>query len=379
MGHRWWHNDPDCLLLGESTRLTQVEVASAASIVAMTCGMMLLSDDLTRVSLERMRVLSKIFPMAGATAVVLDLHRDGLPRLLRLWATDRYSAEMETAMETHLASMQQNDSMFNLEHVSATFYGRQASFSLDHDLPPPNERKRSCIHVCEGLGTWTIVSLSNWSDQSTILQVPPAALLPPPLTVFDDAQEDSFWRTTSPQQQSDEGRHGFHVWSFWSSRYTWLPPRSLNDDTASDNDSYDTTHLRRRLEAHETEIFHVKAVTPDLPQYIGSDLHFSCGKEVQYFTVRREKPHVINLQLQTSLHRVGHVWVYLPVTRTDHVRVVQANVGDDNGSGSTWTVVGNTPRVHSNGSTQLVGRIIRIRVVVRADGSDQDGWLQIHF
>jgi hypothetical protein len=49
MGHRWWHNDPDCLMFGEHTRLTDDEVASAASIVAMTCGMLLLSDDLPKV------------------------------------------------------------------------------------------------------------------------------------------------------------------------------------------------------------------------------------------------------------------------------------------------------------------------------------------
>jgi alpha-galactosidase len=36
LGHRWWHNDPDCILLGETTSLSDHEVVSAASIVAMT-------------------------------------------------------------------------------------------------------------------------------------------------------------------------------------------------------------------------------------------------------------------------------------------------------------------------------------------------------
>ncbi len=36
LGHRWWHNDPDCVLLGETTSLSDNEVISAASIVAMT-------------------------------------------------------------------------------------------------------------------------------------------------------------------------------------------------------------------------------------------------------------------------------------------------------------------------------------------------------
>ncbi|OEU16024.1 glycoside hydrolase, partial [Fragilariopsis cylindrus CCMP1102] len=63
MGHRWWQNDPDCLLLGESTKLTHEEVVSAASIIAMTCGMLLISDDLSKVSQDRLQVLNRIVPM----------------------------------------------------------------------------------------------------------------------------------------------------------------------------------------------------------------------------------------------------------------------------------------------------------------------------
>ena len=73
LGHRWWHNDPDCILLGESTKLADVEVISAAAIVAMTGGMFLLSDDMQKVSDPRMSVAKRIFPLTGATAVPLDL------------------------------------------------------------------------------------------------------------------------------------------------------------------------------------------------------------------------------------------------------------------------------------------------------------------
>jgi hypothetical protein len=94
-GHLWAIGGgttyPDCLLLGKTTKLTDLEVASAASIVAMTCGMLLLyQDDSPKVPMERMRIASKIYPMTGATATVLDLHstNDGMPSLLRLWCTD---------------------------------------------------------------------------------------------------------------------------------------------------------------------------------------------------------------------------------------------------------------------------------------------------
>ena len=48
LGHRWWHNDPDCLLLGDATKITDDEVVSAASIIAMTGGMLLLSGTCRR-------------------------------------------------------------------------------------------------------------------------------------------------------------------------------------------------------------------------------------------------------------------------------------------------------------------------------------------
>ncbi|EED95420.1 hypothetical protein THAPSDRAFT_261491, partial [Thalassiosira pseudonana CCMP1335] len=65
LGHRWWHNDPDCILLGESTKLTDNEVVSAASVVAMTGGMFLLSDDMQKVSDARLNVAKRIFPLTG--------------------------------------------------------------------------------------------------------------------------------------------------------------------------------------------------------------------------------------------------------------------------------------------------------------------------
>lgn len=74
LGHRWWHNDPDCLLLGAQTRLTNDEVVSAATIVAMTGGMFLLSDDMEKVSAERLDIAKRIFPLTGITGVPLDLH-----------------------------------------------------------------------------------------------------------------------------------------------------------------------------------------------------------------------------------------------------------------------------------------------------------------
>ena len=345
LGHRFWHNDPDCLLLGESTRLTDDEVASAASIVAMTCGMMLLSDDLTKVSANRMHILTKIFPMTGVSAVVLDLHstNDGLPSLLRLWCTDRHDIGGDLVGD---------DDDYNAE---ATFFARQASFHPDAALPAPDERSRSCIHVAEGLGTWTVVSISNWFDKAAVVHVPPPALLPPP--IYDQDY------TEATSTHGDFGGPGYHVLAFWSSRYSWLP------DPVSARDKQGPQHaLSKRLAAHATEIFHIKKVTPDEPQYLGSDIHFSCGREVRSFDVSGD---TISIQMKTKHHRAGHIFVFVPRTNTDNIRVTV------NGESGRWNAVGNTPKVSENGSPRLVGRVIRVAVIVRANGTPNDGIISI--
>jgi len=353
MGHRWWHNDPDCLLLGESTRLTDQEVASAASIVAMTCGMMLLSDDLTKIPVSRMRTLTKIFPMTGVTAVVLDLHstNDGLPSLLRLWCTDKYNLIDDLRDNMPLGDDAERD-----HNAEATFFARQASFHPDAEIPPLNERTRSCIHVTKGLGTWTVVSLSNWSDKPALVSVPPPALLPPPQTGWG-ADDDSL-------DEDIAGINGYHVFAFWSSKYTWIPNHRRAEEQGLDET------VSKKMAAHETEIFHSKLVTPHVPQYIGSDLHFSCGQEVRSFQVSKN---TVQIQLKTDYNRVGYIFVFVPTSNTERIRATM------NGEKGKWSAVGNTPNMNENGSPRLMGRIIRIMVIVHANGTPQDGQINIEF
>ena len=372
LGHRWWHNDPDCLLLGETTSLTNEEVASAASVVAMTCGMMLLSDDLTKVSIPRMRILTKIFPMTGVSATVLDLHTTdnvGLPSIMRLWCTDRYNA-LEDFRSSDL--FQKSISEFK-DNAEATHFGRLASFNLEDRLPRPNERKRSCISVARGLGTWTVISLSNWKDQPRVMEIPHLAVEPPP--------EGGWGTSASSLPSGQEGRRGsgetegYHVFSFWSGKYSWV---SL-DDTKSSQDEPDepVSALRRKLGPHETEIFHIRPVTPDVPQYVGSDLHFSCGYEVLSFVFHPNPQRKVDIQLKTNLNRVGHIFLFVPTVDTSHVQVTVA--------GKTpvrWSAVGNVPSTIPGapiGTTQCIGRILRIMVVVHGDGSEKDGLVTVEY
>jgi len=373
LGHRWWHNDPDCLMLGSTTRLTLEEVASSASIVALTCGMLLLSDDLTKVSPARMKILTKIFPMTGVSAVVLDLHSvpdgHGLPTMLRLWCTDATQKREDFRKSIAQATALAVDRDHNEE---AGFMSRFASFRLNAPLAHPNERQRSCIHMVKGLGTWTVLSLSNWLDTPAVVHIPPMALAPPPEAAA----------VTPPFRPPVIPQHGYHVFAFWSSKYSWISgipdhPNSTAEggqqEDAKSTTSADSEHtlLSKVLGPHETEIFHVKPVTPEHAQYLGSDLHFSCGVEVQLFHAEKNK---LAIDLLTDYQRVGHVFVFVPIVSTGQVKAFCC------GEPCRWTVVGNTPSVvEGRGPSTVMGRVLQVAVVCHADGRDMDGKVVIEF
>lgn len=358
IGHRWWHNDPDCLMFGEHTRLTDDEVASAASIVGMTCGMLLLSDDLPKVPANRMLILSKIFPLTGVSAVVLDLHstNNGLPSLLRLWCTDKDNV-IDDIRET--ISHDSDDLDHNAE---ATLFARKASFRPDAAPSAPDERHRTCIHVTKGLGTWTVVSISNWLDRDDVVHIPPPALLPAPTTGWGN-------ETGAELRQSalsrDYGEYGYHVFAFWSAKYSWLPTIKHEGEHGPEQT------ISKRLPPHATEIFHIRPVKPGEPQYVGSDLHFSCGREVRSFAATEKS---LCLGLNTDYHRTGRIFVFIPKASTESIRV------SVRGREARWVLVGNTPKVNGNGSTpRLLGRVIAIPVTIMSDGNELDGEIRIDF
>lgn len=83
---RWWHNDPDCLLVrDQDTRLTEDEVRSLASVIGLSGGLVLSSDDLPRLSPSRRRYLAALLPALGERALPLDLLEREMPELYVLW------------------------------------------------------------------------------------------------------------------------------------------------------------------------------------------------------------------------------------------------------------------------------------------------------
>ena len=71
---RWWWNDPDCLMVRNyDTTLNDEEVRSNVSLVGLSNGLMISSDDLTRLPVERQKWVALLTPLLGAGGRPLDL------------------------------------------------------------------------------------------------------------------------------------------------------------------------------------------------------------------------------------------------------------------------------------------------------------------
>ena len=81
---RWWINDPDCLLVRPDTKLSLAEVQSLASVIGLTGGSILVSDDLPQLPEDRLRLAQVLLPVIGERALVMDLLERDMPACLRV-------------------------------------------------------------------------------------------------------------------------------------------------------------------------------------------------------------------------------------------------------------------------------------------------------
>eukprot|EP00577_Skeletonema_sp_RCC1716_P005016 CAMPEP_0113431976 /NCGR_PEP_ID=MMETSP0013_2-20120614/33880_1 /TAXON_ID=2843 ORGANISM="Skeletonema costatum, Strain 1716" /NCGR_SAMPLE_ID=MMETSP0013_2 /ASSEMBLY_ACC=CAM_ASM_000158 /LENGTH=1149 /DNA_ID=CAMNT_0000321021 /DNA_START=55 /DNA_END=3505 /DNA_ORIENTATION=+ /assembly_acc=CAM_ASM_000158 len=348
LGHRWWHNDPDCVLLGNTTKHTDNEVISAASVVGMTGGMFLLSDDMEKVSDARLSVARKIFPLTGVTAVPLDLHstmNGGMPSVLRLWCTEKsiMTDEVNGNFEVDVSGILREQ---------ASKLQTEVGWSPRNNNIDPYSRERSCFFVAPGLGSWTVASLSNWMSHSTTMSVSFAALVAHSIQDFAamGAPKDSISSSAGPGEKSE---NGYHVFSFWSSEYVWIPHETLVDNSP----------LVKKLESHQTEIFHIKPADPTSCQYIGSDLHFSCGFEVSSFVAGEKR---VLIELKNNYAKKGSVYLYLPVGKKFDNATVEVN-----GAEGSMEIIAR-PTLGGN-----EGVVVRVPVVIKGTGEENDGVVSI--
>ncbi len=83
--HRhWWINDPDCLLVRPDTQLTLPEVQTLATVIGLTGGSLLLSDDLPALPEDRLGMAQVLLPVIDRRARVMDLFDTNFPQTLRV-------------------------------------------------------------------------------------------------------------------------------------------------------------------------------------------------------------------------------------------------------------------------------------------------------
>jgi len=83
MDPHWWVNDPDCLLVRADSKLTLPEVQSLASAISLSGGAILISEDMSKLSEDRLRIAQSLLPVLPPNPQVLDLFEKTMPSKMR--------------------------------------------------------------------------------------------------------------------------------------------------------------------------------------------------------------------------------------------------------------------------------------------------------
>ncbi|NPA26620.1 MAG: hypothetical protein GXO36_03345, partial [Chloroflexi bacterium] len=131
------------------------------------------------------------------------------------------------------------------------------------------------------IGRWHLLAIFHWEDEGGSEAWHPEDFHLP---------EGSYWLRTfwSPEPEQPEAPH--RVAGQWEHS---VPP-------------------------HGVWLFAVRPVQPHQAQYLGSDLHYSQGREVLHWHAGK---HDVTLELRKDGHQQGHIWLALP----QEPRVVTVN------------------------------------------------------
>lgn len=85
---RFWTNDPDCVMLRKG-KLTPHEYRTYATVIGLTGGMVLISDDMAELDAEGREVFARLTPPSGTPARPIDLFESAYPRVFAATFPDR--------------------------------------------------------------------------------------------------------------------------------------------------------------------------------------------------------------------------------------------------------------------------------------------------
>jgi len=81
---KWWNNDPDCVQLRKKQKLTLAERQSHITSVALTGGAYIISDNLEKLSIDKIAEGARLLPLIDKRPVVVDLWQNDFPKLIKL-------------------------------------------------------------------------------------------------------------------------------------------------------------------------------------------------------------------------------------------------------------------------------------------------------
>jgi alpha-galactosidase len=116
LSHRWWLNDPDCLIVRETdNNLSTAERQSLATALAVSGGMIVFSDDLRNLSGPSERIAQALLPAQGPAGRVLDWADRDYPSLVLV--THRGALGQWTTLAVFNWSDREDDIEVPLERV----------------------------------------------------------------------------------------------------------------------------------------------------------------------------------------------------------------------------------------------------------------------
>jgi alpha-galactosidase len=82
MHRKWWINDPDCLLVRADSELTYEEVKTLTSVIGLSGGAFLVSDNMPALSAERLALIQKVMPIHAFDVHIPDLMTHTVPEMM---------------------------------------------------------------------------------------------------------------------------------------------------------------------------------------------------------------------------------------------------------------------------------------------------------
>jgi len=228
MHGRWWINDPDCMLLRNTTHFSTEELIGIATAKAMSGGSFIISDDLKTITPERIRIAQQLLPPTNVSAIALDLLDKEMPEVLRL-------------------------SLNNSDKNNIIYVDDFGIIEEEDNRMPWGDN--SVDSNASDTGKWTLFGLCNWGDSNKVKKCDLTSIF----------VTNSNINTTVL----------LHVYDFWFSSYSNAVVKIENGKPT------ELIVAEYAIEKHSAKILAMRVqYDPLSPLYLGSNLHFSCGLEV---------------------------------------------------------------------------------------------------